>query len=66
MRIPHVSRSAETIRAFLIPSMNAQRKLGHEVFVCVQESPQAEQHRKAGFDVHYGRSRCSRWFETRA
>lgn len=51
MRILHVSRSAETIRAFMIPAMNAQKKLGHEVIVCAAESPQAEQLRKAGFEV---------------
>ena len=51
MKILHVSRSAETIRAFLIPTMNAQRRLGHEVFVCAAESPQAEQLRRAGFEV---------------
>jgi len=51
MRILHVSRSAETIRAFLIPTMNAQKALGHEVFICAQESPQADQLRKAGFEV---------------
>ena len=52
MRILHVSRSAETLRAFLIPTMNAQKKLGHEVFICAQDSPQAEQLRKAGFEVY--------------
>ena len=51
MRILHVSRSAETIRAFLIPTMNEQRRLGHEVFICAQESPQADQLRRAGFEV---------------
>ena len=51
MRILHVSRSAETIRAFLIPTMNAQKQLGHQVFICAAESPQAEQLRSAGFEV---------------
>lgn len=51
MRILHVSRSAETIRAFLIPTMEAQRRLGHEVYVCAQESPQADALRRAGFEV---------------
>ena len=51
MRILHVSRSAETIRAFLIPTMNEQKRLGHQVYVCAQESPQAEELRKAGFEV---------------
>ncbi|MGH7740782.1 MAG: glycosyltransferase, partial [Candidatus Eiseniibacteriota bacterium] len=52
LRILHVSRSAETIRAFLIPTMEAERALGHEVLVCAQESPQAERLREAGFEVH--------------
>ena len=51
LRILHVSRSAETIRAFLIPTMEAERALGHEVLVCAQESPQAERLREAGFEV---------------
>lgn len=51
LRILHVSRSAETIRAFLIPTMEAERALGHEVMVCAQESPQAERLREAGFQV---------------
>ena len=57
MRILHVSRSAETIRAFLIPTMNAQKNLGHEVFVCARESPQAEKLREAGFEVFTHRLR---------
>jgi glycosyltransferase involved in cell wall biosynthesis len=51
LRILHVSRSAETLRAFLIPTMEAERALGHEVMVCAQESPQAERLREAGFEV---------------
>jgi len=51
LRILHVSRSAETLRAFLIPTMEAERALGHEVLVCAQESPQAERLREAGFEV---------------
>ena len=51
LTILHVSRSAETIRAFLIPTMEAERALGHEVLVCAQESPQAEKLREAGFEV---------------
>jgi glycosyltransferase involved in cell wall biosynthesis len=57
MRILHVSRSAETIRAFLIPTMNAQKNLGHEVFVCARESPPAESLRQAGFHVYTHRLR---------
>ena len=57
MRILHVSRSAETIRAFLIPTMNAQKSLGHEVFICARESPPAEQLRQAGFEVFTHRLR---------
>jgi glycosyltransferase involved in cell wall biosynthesis len=57
MRILHVSRSAETIRAFLIPTMNAQKSLGHEVFVCARESRQAERLREEGFEVFTHRLR---------
>jgi glycosyltransferase involved in cell wall biosynthesis len=57
MRILHVSRSAETIRAFLIPTLNAQKKLGHEVFICARESPPAESLRQAGFHVYTHRLR---------
>lgn len=51
LTILHVSRSAETLRAFLIPTMEAERALGHEVLVCAQDSPQAEKLREAGFEV---------------
>src|SRR5436190_16794981 len=57
MRILHVSRSAETIRAFLIPTMNAQKSLGHEVFICARESQPAESLRQAGFKVYTHRLR---------
>ncbi len=51
MRIMHLSRAAETLRWFLIPTMNAQKARGHEVCICTGDSPDAEQLREAGFEV---------------
>jgi glycosyltransferase involved in cell wall biosynthesis len=52
MRIMHLSRAAETLRWFLIPVMNAQKALGHEVLICTGDSPDADRLREAGFEVH--------------
>ncbi|TMQ67406.1 MAG: glycosyltransferase family 4 protein [Candidatus Eisenbacteria bacterium] len=52
MRIMHLSRAAETLKSFLIPTMERQRRLGHEVWVCTgDDSPDAETLRQAGFEV---------------
>lgn len=61
MRIMHMSRAAETLRWFLIPTMKAQQSLGHYVCVCTSEEPDkciernyftdAQYLRKQGFDV---------------
>ena len=51
MRIMHLSRAAETLRWFLIPTMTAQRALGHQVCVCTGDSPDADALRQAGFEV---------------
>jgi glycosyltransferase involved in cell wall biosynthesis len=61
MRIMHMSRAAETLRWFLIPTMKAQQKKGHYVCICTSEEADpcimrdkmtdVNLLRKAGFDV---------------
>jgi glycosyltransferase involved in cell wall biosynthesis/folate-dependent phosphoribosylglycinamide formyltransferase PurN len=51
LRIMHLSRAAETLNSFMIPTMQEQIRLGHEVFICTDESVHTEPLRKAGFDV---------------
>ena len=46
----HLSRAAETLWWFLIPTMEAQQRLGHEVVICT-EGADAEKLRALGFDV---------------
>ncbi len=48
----HLSRAAETLRWHLIPMMEAQKRLGHEVCVCCgEDSGDAQKLRNAGFEV---------------
>jgi glycosyltransferase involved in cell wall biosynthesis len=51
LRIMHLSRAAETLNSFMIPTMQEQIRLGHEVFICTDESVHTEPLRRAGFDV---------------
>jgi glycosyltransferase involved in cell wall biosynthesis len=51
LRIMHLSRAAETLRSFMIPTMEAQIRMGHEVVICTDESVHTEPLRKAGFEV---------------
>jgi len=51
LRIMHLSRAAETLNSFMIPTMQEQIRLGHEVFICTDESVHTEPLRKAGFEV---------------
>jgi glycosyltransferase involved in cell wall biosynthesis len=51
LRIMHLSRAAETLRSFMIPTMQEQIRLGHEVCICTDESVHTEPLRQAGFDV---------------
>lgn len=51
LRIMHLSRAAETLRSFMIPTMEAQIRSGHEVLVCTDESVHTEPLRQAGFEV---------------
>ncbi len=51
MRIMHLSRAAETLRSFMIPTMLEQMRLGHEVCICTDESVHTEPLRQAGFEV---------------
>jgi len=50
LRILHLSRAAETLWWFLIPTMEAQQRLGHEVLICT-EGADAEKLRELGFEV---------------
>lgn len=50
MRIMHLSRAAETLWWFLIPTMEEQRRRGHEVVLCT-EGADAERLRQLGFEV---------------
>jgi len=47
----HLSRAAETLNSFMIPTMLEQIRLGHEVFICTDESVHTAGLRKAGFQV---------------
>jgi glycosyltransferase involved in cell wall biosynthesis len=51
LRIMHLSRAAETLRSFMIPTMQEQIRLGHEVSICTDESVHTEPLRQAGFEV---------------
>lgn len=51
LRIMHLSRAAETLRSFMIPTMQEQIRLGHEVCICTDESVHTEPLRQAGFEV---------------
>jgi glycosyltransferase involved in cell wall biosynthesis len=51
LRIMHLSRAAETLRSFMIPTMQEQIRLGHDVCICTDESVHTEPLRQAGFDV---------------
>jgi glycosyltransferase involved in cell wall biosynthesis len=51
LRIMHLSRAAETLNSFMIPTMQEQIRLGHEVFICTDESVHTEPLRRAGFEV---------------
>ncbi len=51
MRIMHLSRAAETLGSFMIPTMQEQVRLGHEVCICTDESAHTERLRQAGFEV---------------
>ena len=51
MRIMHLSRAAETLRSFMIPTMLEQIRLGHEVCICTDDSVHTEPLRQAGFEV---------------
>ena len=51
LRIMHLSRAAETLRSFMIPTMQEQIRLGHEVCICTDESVHTEPLRQAGFAV---------------
>ncbi|MGH7730634.1 MAG: glycosyltransferase family 4 protein [Candidatus Eiseniibacteriota bacterium] len=51
LRIMHLSRAAETLNSFMIPTMQEQIRLGHEVCICTDESVHTEPLRRAGFDV---------------
>jgi len=51
LRIMHLSRAAETLNSFMIPTMQEQIRLGHEVFICTDESAHTAGLRKAGFEV---------------
>lgn len=51
LRIMHLSRAAETLRSFMIPTMDEQIRLGHEVCICTDESVHTEPLRQAGFEV---------------
>jgi glycosyltransferase involved in cell wall biosynthesis len=50
MRIVHLSRAAETLWWFLIPTIEEQKRRGHEVVLCT-EGPDAEKLRKRGYTV---------------
>jgi glycosyltransferase involved in cell wall biosynthesis len=50
MRIMHLSRAAETLWWFLIPTMREQMRRGHEVVVCT-EGADSERLRDLGFEV---------------
>jgi glycosyltransferase involved in cell wall biosynthesis len=52
MRVMHLSRASETLRSFMIPTMQEQIRLGHEVCICTDESVHTEPLRQAGFDVY--------------
>ncbi len=39
MRIMHISRAAETLRWFLLPTLLAQKRLGHYVCICTADTP---------------------------
>ena len=51
LRIMHLSRAAETLRSFMVPTMLEQIRLGHEVCICTDESVHTAPLREAGFDV---------------
>jgi glycosyltransferase involved in cell wall biosynthesis len=51
MKIMHLSRAASQFTSFLIPVIEAQKKLGHHVSLCVANSPEAGQLRNAGYEV---------------
>ncbi len=51
LRVMHLSRAAETLRSFMIPTMNEQIRLGHEVSICTDESVHTGPLRQAGFEV---------------
>ncbi len=50
MRIMHISRAAETLWWLLTPTMQEQKRRGHEVIVCT-EGAEAEKIRQLGFEV---------------
>lgn len=50
MTVLHLSRAAETLWWFLIPTLEAQKALGHEVLICT-EGADAEKLRGLGYDV---------------
>jgi glycosyltransferase involved in cell wall biosynthesis len=50
LTILHLSRAAETLWWFLIPTMEAQQRLGHRVLICT-EGADAEKLRSLGFEV---------------
>ena len=51
LRIMHLSRAAETLRSFMIPTMEEQIRLGHEVMICTDDSVHTPPLRQAGFEV---------------
>jgi glycosyltransferase involved in cell wall biosynthesis len=50
MKIVHLSRAAETLWWFLIPTIEEQKRRGHEVVLCT-EGPDAEKLRRRGYEV---------------
>jgi len=50
MTILHLSRAAETLWWFLLPTMEAQKELGHQVLICT-EGADAEKLRQLGYEV---------------
>jgi len=50
LTILHLSRAAETLWWFLIPTMEAQQRLGHRVLICT-EGADAEKLQRLGFEV---------------